>query len=95
MGRRYLFVPYELSGGSFRDNACTDTRPWRKRLDRLRPEGVQPVAAGQPGEAPAPGTPEPEPGAQGGRAIVPYLAAAAVVAAGAGVVLARRRGFRP
>ena len=97
MGRRYLFVPYDRSGGAFRDNICTDTRPWRPRLERLRPEGAQPVAAGQPSEAPAPGTPEPEPepaGAQRGGSFVPYIAAGAVVAVGAGAMLGLRRRTR-
>lgn len=34
---RYLFIPYEGSGDSFRDNACTSTQPYEDDLADLRP----------------------------------------------------------
>lgn len=39
-GRRYLFAPPSGNGQVFEDNACSDTQPWRRKLNRERPEGA-------------------------------------------------------
>lgn len=45
---RYLFIPYEGSGDSFRDNACTSTQPYEDDLADLRPADAAAPASPSP-----------------------------------------------
>lgn len=46
-GTTYLFVPADASA-PYEDNACTATRPYSERVERLRPAGAAPPAAAAP-----------------------------------------------
>lgn len=95
-GRRYLFVPWGGDGERFRDNSCTDTRPWRARYAALRPASAVDVTP----EASPGATPESPPSSDGapvdsagGRppVLLVVTGAAALLAIAAVVAVAARR----
>jgi hypothetical protein len=97
-GRRYLFVPWRaVNPAAFDDEACSDTRPWRDRLDRLRPPAAAPIAGGDAGEQPLAGdaaNQQPAVPATGlGAGTVATGLGALVVLAGVAALLGRRRAI--
>ncbi|MDQ3957388.1 MAG: hypothetical protein M3273_03605 [Actinomycetota bacterium] len=53
VGETYLFFPFRGRRGSFTDNACSNTTPYRARLDRFRPPGAA-ASSPTPSTAPSP-----------------------------------------
>lgn len=60
-GVRYLFTPTHFKQGRYRDNACTDTQEWTRKVERLRPRGAPPAENAEAQNVVAPGTPAPSP----------------------------------
>lgn len=94
-GRRYLFVPWRGTGERFRDNSCTDTRPWRARYAALRPaSAVDVIPEASPGATPespsSDGSPVDSAGG-GPPMLLVVTGVAALLAIAAVVALAARR----
>lgn len=93
-GTRYLFAPYKLSPkGIYLDNACTPTRTWGDKLERLRPDDAVILASDEPSpsEAPVPGTPGPAEDTEDGSKTVMWVALGALATAGAATAMWRAR----
>lgn len=99
-GVRYLFTPSGFSQGRYRDNACTDTQEWTRKVERLRPRGATPVQTSEARNVVAPGTPAPSPrptqpqaAPEGEPAVTQGMSASAALLVGAAVAAAAVGAF--